>query len=293
MKEAWNRFIDFIDFKDLTSGVITGILVLMIPKIFRFFYYQINRMARRRRIFEILITFTTNVLLNEKARLIYFFLLIFSASFLSPYISIVYRIPLFVLILIIFFSFYKKTIFLLPSFNKKADTFESFDHQKWKVIQGSPSIVENQGNPPPCLKLQFINSKINSFVVLQRKSFTDVIIESDVLLTKNSLVNFIIGNPEEGHYWMARFDGRPTYFNSILYSPKSHNWGNPQKENGRAPINEWFRAKVQFSKGLIKMWLNEKEILEYRNDAWEINGMIGFFNEVGDVFIDNFNFKKL
>lgn len=295
-KELINQLIDV---KDLVTGLfILGIWKFgetVWSKVFLSAIKKIFEIIKHPELLDSLIRNLKKFLFvvwNPWARLVYFttivLLLALGVSFIQENLII---IAFFLIIL--FLSQGGRDIYILPSFTKDTDTFDQMplDTKKWEIIAGSPEIDSTNGNPPPCLKLKATGNKINSFVTIKGKSFQNLIVECDILLTQNSLVNFVTGNLKNGSYQMARFDARPSNFNAILISDSGHNWRVIKNATSRTNPDKWHRVKVIFNKSEVIMYLNEKEILRHKDESWNLTGNLGVFNEVGNIFIDNFQYR--
>lgn len=181
---------------------------------------------------------------------------------------------------------------------KYSDSFDKseIDTEKWEIVLGQPIIDNKEGRPQPSLFLNYHNTGLNSFILHKKINTTEGIIEFDFLLKKNSLINIVFLCDSENQKWyMARYDSRGGV-NSDGFIRKGNpglerNWNFFNMSVSQTSIDEWHRARLEFSSTRVSMYRDGELLVEFRNPE-QFGKKIGLFNECGEVRIDNFSYKN-
>ncbi len=165
------------------------------------------------------------------------------------------------------------------------DGFENL--HGWAILSGTPTILESDGNPPPCLELPYVNG-VNTFLLNESIRINDGIIECDVYPDEGSLFNIVFRASDGNTYYMARLDTRPSYFDSILINDGvGRGWQTIKDSNRRTLAKQWHHMKVIFKEKRISLLIDNELVLSIGDDRLQ-GGQVGYFNEVGKVLLDNF-----
>lgn len=233
----------------------------------------------------------SDFIFNPLARLIY---LVLSILFFTLGVSQVYKLPLGLIVIIIGWSFYSD---ITRSKSKKqpifTDTFQNLE--SWNTITGNPTINSNVGNPSPSLFLPIVdNTPNNSCLELNDLQFTNGIIEADIYLEPGSLVNIVFradfsGGFNRSKYYMARFDSRQNSYDGFLRND-GNGWSFISSSNNTTAPNLWHRIRITVSGDTFQLY-NENGLLVSAIDPNYKSGSVGIFNEVANVFVDNFSVR--
>lgn len=173
------------------------------------------------------------------------------------------------------------------------DTFENL--RAWNTISGNPRIDRNIGNPSPSLFLPIVaNNPNNSCIEIRDLRFTNGIIEADIYLELGSLINIVFradfsGGFNTARYYMARFDSRPNCYDSFLRND-GNGWNFIAQSNHTTTPELWQKIRVIVSGDSFQLY-NLNGLLLSVNDGRYRRGTIGVFNEVTNVYVDNFSVK--
>jgi hypothetical protein len=175
------------------------------------------------------------------------------------------------------------------------DTFDN-GLGSWKIITGNPSINQKFGKPAPSLGLTVIPGiRTNCFMeLLNIDTPRKGTIECDVYLEPNSLLNIVFkGDMKNKKWYMARLDtrGRETDKDAFLKN-RGQNWEFIKTSNENSVPRIWHKMKIGIDGSIARLFKNGKLIAEIDDEEFK-NGKIGIFNEIGEVFIDNFSVKKV
>lgn len=173
---------------------------------------------------------------------------------------------------------------------------ETFDDgmASWKVVSGNPSINDQFGNPSPCLDLQVVQGvKTNCFLeLLPVETPEKGTIECDVYLEHGSLFNIVFRADVTNQKWyMARLETRGGSEDSILKND-GQGWKFLGKAGANSSPSTWHRMKVEIDGHKAKLYRDGKKLVEIEDSDFK-KGLIGIFNEVGMVHVDNFSVQSL
>jgi hypothetical protein len=173
------------------------------------------------------------------------------------------------------------------------DTFDS-GIAAWEIVTGSPNINEQFGNPAPCLDLHLESGlKTNCFLcLLPIDTPQKGIIECDVYLEPGSLFNIVFrADPKSEKWYMARLETRNGVQDGFL-KDNGLGWFEYKMSNGNTSPKIWHQMKIEIDGPRAKLYRDGKLLAEMEDSDFQ-SGKIGVFNEVGNVYVDNFSVAKL
>jgi hypothetical protein len=204
------------------------------------------------------------------------------------------------IILLRFYFSSKSKVKTYPSQSSQfSDGFHKLEDigKNWETITGQPSTDEDKGNPRPSLHLTMTDppQATNTFLLLKKITSERGVIECDFFLGDRALLNIVFMCDKTNHNWhMARYDSRGGTTDGLLIKDggKGNNWRFNNMSTARSNSGSWYRAKIEFSSERARMFKNGELVAEITNP--KIFGKyIGFFNECGNVNVDNFKYSAL
>lgn len=173
-----------------------------------------------------------------------------------------------------------------------SDSFENFD--AWEKISGSPKIEKGFGQPAPSLLLPIVDNDAGKHTTIELKDliFTNGIIELDVYLERGSLINLVFrGDIKAGKYYMARLDSRSGSGNHDGFLRNDGNgWNFVGHSSRNTTPDSWHKMRIVVNGNDFKMYDENGFIFSATDDKYK-KGSIGIFNEVANVYVDNFSVR--
>ncbi|QQG43199.1 MAG: hypothetical protein HYW45_03285 [Candidatus Daviesbacteria bacterium] len=173
-----------------------------------------------------------------------------------------------------------------------SDSFENLD--SWETISGKPKAEKGFGQPAPSILLPIVENDAGKHTVVELKEliFTNGIIELDVYLEQGSLIDLIFrGDIKAGKYYMARFDSRAGSGNHDGFFRNDGNGFNSIGQSSRnISPDSWHKMRVVISGDNFQLYDENGFIFSATDDRYK-KGAVGIFNEVANVYVDNFSVK--
>ncbi len=236
-------------------------------------------------IFSTLISSLLTIILNPTLLLVVAGILIFLLTVVDVRtIRIYIALPLSFFVLISFIGIRNQR----SSASGKLVMFDDFNKiEGWANTTGAP-IRSDTGKPAPGLLLPKGGGRTNTFMLKNTLRIKNGSIECDVYLRENAIFNLVFRVNSHLEAYMARLDTRADDFDSILFKDKS-GWS-IIKENSKTKrsTRRWYAMKVVFLNKSISLFIDNELVLKVSDDRLVESGNFGFFNECGDVIIDNF-----
>lgn len=231
-----------------------------------------------------------HILVSPLARFLYLFLvsLIFPWIFQSPY-----GFLLAIFVALVSWSFYSEVTrsksIKDPIFS---DSFENLD--SWETISGKPKAEKGFGQPAPSMLLPIVENDTGKHTVVELKEliFTNGIIELDVYLEQGSLIDVIFrGDIKAGKYYMARFDSRAGSGNHDAFLRNDGNGFNFIGSSSRnTSPDSWHKMRIVITGDNFQLYDENGFVFSATDDKYK-KGAVGVFNEVANVYVDNFLVK--
>jgi len=286
--------IDKINFESILNGTLSGIISGFILFLLGIVFLDKKRILKPwiykvldRRIYSKLreiISFLIKFVVHPYLRLFLSLILILSLNYgYNKALSSLFLI-------LITWSFIKKEkkVKSLPV-AEFSDGFKNLED--WSIKDGSPEIKKDFGKPEPSLNLKFDpNEKNNSVVFLKNIRKKSAVIECDFYLEENAIFNIVFfANTQDDRWYMARYDSRGRYSDGFIIKDGGlgYTWRNHILSGTKTSSKEWHRARLEFNESKVSMYKDNILIAEFENPNL-FGSQIGIFNEVGDVYVDNF-----
>lgn len=203
--------------------------------------------------------------------------------------------------ILMFLTFFKsKNMFSKLSFPSStfSDEFKSIEEirRNWETVTGNIDIDKNDGQPQPSLWLERSEPReaTNTFLLVKNLETQSGIIECDIKLGQDSLFNIVFFCNKTGHNWhMARWDTRRGTSDGFLIKTggPGQNWRINNMVGTQTTPGSWHKVRVEFSNEKAKMFRDGELLAEITNPQM-FGQQIGFFNECGEVRVDNFTFSE-
>lgn len=164
----------------------------------------------------------------------------------------------------------------------------------WRVKTGSPRLDNTKGLPQPSLILSLADppQATNTFLLHRSLRAERGIIECDAFLNPESLLNIVfLCDSRDDNWHMARYDTRNGTSDGFVIKDggPGANWRLNVTSGTRSTPGIWYRIKVEFSSERARMFRNGELLAEIINPQI-FGSRFGFFNECGDINIDNLTF---
>ncbi len=164
------------------------------------------------------------------------------------------------------------------------------DEKIWHVVSGTPVYNSSQNNIEFKLSYPILT---HSFIVTEDYVDQNLEINFDLHIRENAVFNVVFNYENDEIFHMLRFETRKNEFCGILNCAHKYAWQLIEEYNSKWNIKtaEPNKVSIRINAGNLKVYLNGQEELSSKSIPCDNRKQFGFFNEVDNVYINNFSIK--